>query len=262
MIDEPVLIDRTHAVTTITLNRPERRNALTLEIKEALRDAVAEAARDPQARAVILTGSGAAFSVGQDLAEHAEALTGGAEEAFSTIRDHYSPVVRDLMTMPKPVVAAVQGACVGAGLGLILACDYRVYGEGIKLATAFTGIGLTFDSGLSWSLPRAVGEARARELMLLGRSFDAREAIAWGVAGEVVDPSEVLNRAVVLARQLANGPTTAYAESKRLLHGTLDDLEVALEEEAAAQTLCGKTDDHARAVRAFLTRQSPSFIGR
>ena len=179
------------------------------------------------------------------------------------MREHYTPIVSGLLTMPKPVVAAVTGACVGAGLGLALACDYRVFAEGAKLGTAFTGIGLTFDSGLSVTLPRAVGEARAKELILFGRTFTAEDGIGWGIAGETTAAGEVLDRARTLAAELAAGPTTAYAESKRLLlEAPALGLDAALEAEALAQIRCGGTADHAAAVAAFLGRERPVFTGR
>lgn len=259
MTTQSVLVDRTAAVATITMSAP----ALTLESKVALRDALADAAKDPDVRAVVLAGGAKAFCVGQDLAEHDAGLAGGSEAAFATVREHYSPIVRELMTMPKPVIAAVSGACVGAGLGFALACDYRVFASGAKLGTAFTGIALTFDSGLSFTLPRAVGDARAKELILFGQMFSAEDGIGWGIAGETVDREEVLDRAVALARQLAQGPTVAFAESKRLiLEGSGPGLEEALEAEALAQTRCGETADHAGAVAAFLAREKPTFAGR
>lgn len=263
MGDSSVVVDRTDAVAAITLDDPEHRNALTVASKVALRDAVADAAYDERVRAVVLAGSAKAFCLGQDLAEHAKALAGGAERAFATVREHYTPIVRDLLTMSKPVIAAVGGTCVGAGLGLALACDHRVFAAGVKLATAFAGIGLTFDTGLSVTLPRAVGDARAKELMLFGRTFTAEEAIAWGISGETADADEVLPRSVALARQLAEGPTTAYAESKRLIGQARGlSLDEALEAEAVGQVTCGSTSDHAGAVAAFLNREVPSFIGR
>jgi 2-(1,2-epoxy-1,2-dihydrophenyl)acetyl-CoA isomerase len=259
-MSDTVVVDRQAAVATITLNDPDQRNALTHATKEALVDAVTDVGADEQIRAVVLTGAGSAFCVGQDLEEHVVALDGGASEAFATVAAHYSPIVRGLLTMPKPVIAAVAGACVGAGLGLALACDHRVFAAGSKLGTAFTGIGLTFDSGLSWTLPRAVGDARARELVLFGRIFSAEEAVAWGIAGEIVEPGAVLTRATDLAARLAAGPTVAYAHSKQLLiaDGSLDG---ALEAEAAAQTACGATADHAAAVAAFMARETPTFSG-
>ena len=136
MTGTTVHVDRTAAVATVTLRTP----ALTLDSKVALRDAVADVASDTTVRAVVLAGGGKAFCVGQDLAEHSAGLADGAEAAFATVREHYSPIVRSLLTMPKPVIAAVSGACVGAGLGFALACDYRVFAAGAKLGTAFTGI--------------------------------------------------------------------------------------------------------------------------
>ena len=254
-----VHVDRTDAVATLTLGAP----ALSQEVKVALRDAVLEAADDPGVRAVVLAGGERAFCVGQDLGEHATALSDGAEAAFATVREHYSPIVRALLTMPKPVIAAVGGTCVGAGLGLALACDHRVFADGARLATAFAGIGLTFDSGLSVTLPRAVGESRARELILLGTTFTAEQAVAWGVSGECVASDAVLARAQELAATLAHGPTLAFAESKRLLlesHGA--GIDAALEAEALAQIRLGGTQDHVGAVAAFLDRGRPRFEGR
>jgi 2-(1,2-epoxy-1,2-dihydrophenyl)acetyl-CoA isomerase len=263
MTDTPVAIDRTAGVAAITLHDPDHRNALTAAGKDALRAAVADVAADDRVRAVVLAGSARAFCLGQDLAEHATALADGAESAFATVREHYSPIVRDLLTMPKPVIAAVGGTCVGAGLGLALACDHRVFAAGVKLGTAFAGIGLTFDTGLSFTLPRAVGDARAKELVLFGRTFTAEEAIAWGISGEAVPADEVVPRAIDLARQLAEGPTAAFAQTKRLIGQARGlSLDEALEAEALAQIACGSTSDHAVAVAAFLNREAPAFTGR
>lgn len=263
MTDAPVVVDRTAAVAAITLIDPEHRNALTRATKEALRDAVADVAGDDEVRAVVLTGSPTAFCLGQDLGEHAGALGAGSETAFATVREHYTPIVRDLLTMPKPVIAAVGGTCVGAGLGLALACDHRVFATGVTLGTAFTGIGLTLDTGLSVTLPGAVGEARAKELVLFGRTFTAEEAIAWGISGETADPDDVLPRSIELARQLAEGPTTAFAQSKLLIGRARGlSLDEALEAEALGQIACGSTSDHVGAVTAFLNREAPVFTGR
>lgn len=256
MTEQTVLVDRTAGVATITLTV----SALARESKEAFRDALADAAKDDSVRAVVLANGGKAFCVGQDLAEHSAGLADGAEAAFATVREHYSPIVRDLLTMSKPVIASVNGACVGAGLGFALACDYRVFATGTKLGTAFTGIGLTFDSGLSFTLPRAVGDARAKQLILFGEMFTAEQGIAWGIAGETVEADQVLDRSIALARQLAQGPTVAFAESKKLiLEGA--GLDAALEAEARAQTTCGATTDHTGAVTAFLNRGKPAFQG-
>jgi 2-(1,2-epoxy-1,2-dihydrophenyl)acetyl-CoA isomerase len=260
---EQVLVDRSGAVATITLNRPNRGNALTAELKTALVEAVSEVAADAAVRAVVLTGAGGSFCVGQDLAEHAEALRQDAATAFDTIDQHYAPIVSGLATMPKPVLAAINGTCVGAGLGLALACDLRLAAEGAKLATAFTGIGLTCDSGLSATLVRAVGAAHASELILLGEVFAAEQAASWGLVSRVVPAGQLADAAAELAARLAAGPTLAYAESKRLIADSVAPaLADTLRAEAAAQRRLGESADHRGAVEAFLGKQKPVFDGR
>jgi len=260
---EPVLVERHDAVATVTINRPERRNSLNTAVKDALRDALAEVGADTGVRAVVVTGAGDHFCVGQDLKEHADGLAGGAEQAFATVAEHYVPIVRSLATMPKPVVAAVEGSCVGAGLGFALACDLRVVASNAVLATAFSSIGLTCDSGLAHTLPRAVGDARARRLVLRGESFGPAQALEWGIDSDVVEPGQALAVATSLAQRLAAGPTAAYAESKRLLADSWSrGLDATLEAEGAAQTRAGSTEDHAAAVAAFLSKERPVFAGR
>jgi 2-(1,2-epoxy-1,2-dihydrophenyl)acetyl-CoA isomerase len=258
---DPVLVERQDAVATVTINRPERRNALDVATKVALRDALAAVATDEGIRAVVLTGAGGAFCAGQDLAEHAAALEADPTTVFDTVGEHYTPITTSLATMPKPVIAAVEGVCVGAGLGFALACDLRVFASSAMLATAFSGIGLTCDSGLAYTLPRAVGAARARELVLLAETFTADQAVAWGIAGRVVEDGDALGHAQHLAARLADGPTAAYAESKRLIAGATS-LDQTLVEEAAAQARLGLSVDHPAAVAAFLAKQKPAFVGR
>jgi len=259
----PVLVERIEAVARIVMNRPGTRNALDGAMKSALASALGDVAADATIRAVILTGAGDAFCVGQDLGEHAQALTADATTAFETVRLHYAPIIETIATMAKPVVAAVNGACVGAGLGFALACDLKVWSGQAVLATAFTGIGLTCDSGLSAALARSIGEARAKELVLLGSRFTPDEAVAWGLGGQVVAPDAVATTATELAQRLAKGPTTAYAESKRLIAAASErSLAATLEDEAGAQTKCGITADHRAAVTAFLAKDRPVFIGQ
>ncbi|MFI0419642.1 enoyl-CoA hydratase/isomerase family protein [Spongiactinospora sp. 9N601] len=246
-------------VATVTLTRP----ALTAPLKDELRDAADTLGRDPEVRAVVLTGTGRAFCVGQDLAEHAAALDADPEHAFDTLREHYHPIVQALATMPKPVIAAVNGSCAGAGLSIALACDLRIAAEGARFATAFTGIGLTCDSGLSASLVRAVGTARAAELVLLGEPFTAGQAAEWGLVTRVVPAGELTAAAAELAARLAAGPTLAFAEAKRAMAAAATPpLPEILEREAAAQARLGRTTDHRDAVRAFLDKRRPVFTGR
>jgi 2-(1,2-epoxy-1,2-dihydrophenyl)acetyl-CoA isomerase len=250
------------AVAVVTLNRPDRRNALTVELKDALVAALDQVASDAGVRAVVLAAEGPAFCVGQDLAEHAEALRRDPATAFATVERHYNPIVRALATMPKPVVAAVNGAAVGAGLGFALACDLRVAADTATFSTAFAAIGLTADSGLSATLVHAVGHARATELMLLGESVDAAQALAFGLVTRVVPAAEVREVALGLARRLAAGPTRAYAEIKQALaRGAVSSLDAALAAEAAAQARLGTTEDHRGAVEAFLAKRRPAFEG-
>ncbi|GAA3883491.1 enoyl-CoA hydratase/isomerase family protein [Streptomyces sedi] len=255
-----VVSRREGEVAVIELRRP----ALDASTRRALRAAVGEvAAAGDAVRAVVLAGSGGVFCRGQDLAEHATALEGGAEAAFSCVEREYNPLVTALLGVPVPLIVAVEGACVGAGLGLALAGDVRVVAEGAAFATAFAGVGLAADSGLSVSLARAVGPSRAAGLFLLGDRFGAEEALAWGLAHRVVARGAALEESLALARELARGPTAAFREVKALLRQAAEpDWPAALAREAAAQSRLGGTEDHAGAVAAFLARERPAFRGR
>src|ERR1700749_1953944 len=195
-------------------------------------------------------------------AEHAAARGQDPATALETVREHYNPIVTMLATMAKPVVAAVNGTCVGAGLGLVLACDFAVVAEGAVLGTAFTGIGLTCDSGLSVTLPAAVGMPRARALLLRPTTFTAEQAVSWGLPFELVPAAQVRPGGAALAAALAAGPTAAYAETKRLLvDGASRPFADSLAAGGAAQRRLGMTADHANAVRAFLAEEKPTFQG-
>jgi 2-(1,2-epoxy-1,2-dihydrophenyl)acetyl-CoA isomerase len=254
-----VTLERDGAVASVVLPGP----ALSLAVKEGLLSSLREAAADDKVRAVVLTGTGRAFCVGQDLAEHAAALDQDPATALDTVREHYNPTATALTTMPKPVVAAVNGTCVGAGLGFVLGCDFVVMAEGAVLGTAFTGIGLTADSGLSVTLPAAVGLPRARALLLRPTTFTAEQAVSWGLPFELVPADQVRAVAAELAAALAAGPTAAFAETKRLL---LDSgsrpFADSLAAEAAAQRRLATTADHGNAVRAFLAKEKPTFQGK
>lgn len=253
-----VTVERDGAVASVILPGP----ALNLAVKEGLLEALRNVADDSKVRAVVFAGTGRAFCVGQDLAEHATALDKNAATALDTVRKHYNPIVTLLATMPKPVIAAVQGTCVGAGLGLVLACDFVVMAAGAVLGTAFTGIGLTCDSGLSVTLPQAVGMQRAKALLLKPTTFSAEQAVTWGMPFELVPADQVRVTATELANGLAAGPTAAYAETKRLLvDGASRPFADSLEAEAAGQGRLGTTADHGNAVRAFLAKEKPAFGG-
>lgn len=267
MTDAPAVLlahdDADPAVAVLTLNRPARYNALTVELKTALLAAVRELAAADDVRALVVTGSGKAFCVGQDLGEHAETLRADADTAFDTVTEHYNPIVLGLADLPFPVVAAINGPCVGAGLGFAMTCDLRIAAAGLTFSTAFVGIGLTADSGLSASLAHAVGVPRAMELLLLNETFTAEDAANWGLVRAVVPTEEVLPAALELARTLATGPTKAYAEVKRAVRlGAVSDLPTVLAAEGAGQARLAATRDHQRAVDDFLNKRKPEFEGR
>ncbi|GLZ07011.1 enoyl-CoA hydratase [Actinomadura sp. NBRC 104412] len=257
-----VAYDLTDGVATITLDRPDAMNSLTVAMKEALLAAVERAAGDDAVRAVILTGAGRAFCAGQDLREHADNLAAG-RGLDDTVRRHYNPVVETITSMPKPVVAAVNGVAAGAGASLAMACDLIIASDRASFSTAFTGIGLAPDSGMSWTLQRLVGRAKAAELLLLGERIKAAEALGLGLVNRVVPADELAPAAVELARRLAAGPTRAYAAVKAALdHAAAHDLSSSLAKEADLQDACEKTADHHNATQAFLKKEQPVFEGR
>jgi len=257
-----LLVDDSAGVRTFTLNRPEAFNSLTVELKVSLRDGLTDAASDPSVRAVVLTGAGKAFCAGQDLKEHVAALEAQDPTPFHTVAEHYNPIVRAITTMPKPVIAAVNGMAAGAGASFAYACDLRVAARSAKFLMAFATIGLTADSGASWTLPRLIGYGRAMELMLLAKPVTAEQALSMGMVTEVVDDGTALTTAQELAARMATGPTTGYGKIKQaLLTAASADLEQALAAEDAAQGALGATADHREAVDAFVNKRTPTFTG-
>jgi 2-(1,2-epoxy-1,2-dihydrophenyl)acetyl-CoA isomerase len=262
-VSDSVLYDVADGVATLTLNRPEARNALNTDLKVALREAVRSVAGDPGVRAVVLTGAGPSFCVGQDLREHVENLRADAVGAWTTVPEHYTPITLGLATMPKPVVAAVNGVAAGAGASFAFACDLRIVARSAGFNLAFAAIGLTADSGASWTLPRLVGWARATELLMLPETVSADRAHELGLATSVVDDSSVLPEALALARRLAAGPTVAYAAIRSsLAYAASHSLEESLTLEGELQARAGTTADHLGAAAAFLRKEQPIFTGR
>lgn len=261
---DPLLIDTTDGVTTLTMNRPDSLNSLDVPLKEALRDAVAELSTDPACRAVVLTGAGRAFCVGQDLREHVQTLESATADPLATVKEHFNPLVQHLAGMPKPVVAAVRGMAAGAGASLAFLADFRIGGPGTRFLMAFANVGLAGDTGASWTLPRLVGYAKATELLMLAEPVKADEAQRIGLLNELVDDDErVLPVAQALAARLAAGPTVAYGQIKRQLAiGAAGGLAEALDAEYHAQAACGATADHREATDAFVNKRKPHFTGR
>lgn len=258
-----LLIERADGVATLTMNRPESMNSLSVELKEALRDSLREVSADPAVRAVVLTGSGRGFCVGQDLREHVALLDAGNPAPLSTVTEHYNPIVLALARMPKPVVAAVNGMAAGAGAGLTFACDFRIAAKNAGFLLAFANVGLTLDSGVSWTLPRLIGSARATALALLAEKITAEAALDMGLVNAVVEPDRVLDTAHELAARLATGPTAAYAAIKQsIAYAATTDLESALAMEGELQNAMGHTEDHVNATRAFIAKEPLVFEGR
>ncbi|GAB3031438.1 enoyl-CoA hydratase [Nocardioides flavus (ex Wang et al. 2016)] len=260
----PVLLHVADAVATITLNRPEAMNGLDVATKELLRDTVHQVAEDPEVRCVVLTGSGRAFCVGQDLKEHLAGLKGEADIPLSeTVELHYNPIVLALATMAKPVVAAVNGVAAGAGASLAFAADFRVLVDTAGFNTSFAGVALSCDTGASWSLPRLVGRAKAMELLYFPRTVGAAEALELGLATQVVTADEFPQAVGDLARRLASGPTVAFGSIRQAVaHASAHTLEDSLAFEADKMGLTGGTADHLAAVDAFMAKQKPVFTGR
>ncbi len=264
MTDAPVLLDVADSVATITLNRPEAMNSLDVATKEALVDIVGRVADDPAVRCVVLTGTGRAFCVGQDLKEHITILrSDSSDQLFRTVDEHYNPIVQALATMPKPVIAAVNGVAAGAGASLAFACDLRILAASGGFNLAFAGVALSCDTGSSWTLPRLVGQAKAMELLYFPRTVDAAESLELGLATQVVDDLELGSVAHAMAARLAAGPTVAYASIRQsVAYSAGHDLADSLAEESRMMQRTGATADHGAAVDAFVAKQKPVFEGR
>jgi len=260
---EVLLVERADGVATLTLNRPQTMNSLSVELKEALLEAVRDVAADPSVRAVVLTGNGRGFCVGQDLREHVALLEANDPSPLETVTRHYNPLVLALAGMPKPVIAAVNGMAAGAGAGLAFACDFRIASNRAGFLLAFANVGLTLDSGVSWTLPRLVGQARATALALLAEPLTAEAALEMGLVNAVAEPEHVLPSALELAGRLAAGPTAAYAAIKEsIAFAASSTLADALAKEGELQRAMGHTEDHRNATIAFVNKQKPTFFGR
>ena len=263
-LEQPVRYDVTEGVATITLNRPDAMNSLDIATKEALRDATTAAAEDDSVRCVVLTGTGRAFCVGQDLKEHVQLLqSGSSDELFTTVEKHYNPTVTALATMPKPVIAAVNGVAAGAGASLAFACDLRVLAESAGFNLAFPGVALSCDTGASWTLPRLVGRAKAIELLYFPSTIPAAKALELGLATSVVPDQQLAEEVTSLAAKLAAGPTLSYASMRQAVnfsstHGFADSVAY----EAEKMNFTGASEDHRNAVAAFVAKEKPTFRGR
>jgi enoyl-CoA hydratase/carnithine racemase len=251
-------------IATLTLNRPERLNALGDTLREDLYNAVTQCAADPNVRVLVITGAGRGFCSGGDVKSMSERDRSGEKPSPGTLlaqlRDRTILAMRDC---PRPIIAAVNGAAAGAGMNIALACDMRIASSAAKFSQAFVKRGLSPDWGGSYFLPRIVGTAKACELLFTGDTIDAAEALRLGIVNAVVAPEELMPAAYRLARKIADGPPVAIQGTKRAVYHNQDvDLRAALEFETFAQVVARETEDVKEGVRAFMEKRAPVFRGR
>ncbi len=249
-----LLSERRDGVLTLTFNRPEKANALTLGMVTALREAFHRAAREDDVRCVVLTGAGEVFGAGHDAGEM---LREGSNTSYRAhLLETYNPLILQIRRLEKPVLAAINGPCAGASLGIALACDVRIAAQTARFVVGFNRLGLAPDSGVSILLPALIGLGRATEVALTNAPISADLALAWGLVTHVVPPDALRAETERLAKRLASGPIGAYGLTKRAFNkAVLPNLEEALDYEAHLQDIAGRSEEHRRGVEAFLKRQ-------
>lgn len=260
----PVLLEVANGVATLTLNRPDALNALSVDMMKALAQATAELTRLDDLRAVVVAGAGNHFMAGGDLRDFAAHLHLSLESRLvnfrALIEQYINPSVSALQALPVPVIARVHGACAGFGLSLVLGCDLVVAAEDAYFTTAYSSIALSGDGGVSWLLPRMLGRRRAFELLLLADRFGADEALRLGLVNQVVMPDALDDAVAALVRRVCAGPRQTFAEMKRLLNESPDQSLVAqLQLEAEAFARCAAHSDFDEGVNAFLGKRRPHF---
>lgn len=266
-----LLVDRQDGLVTLTFNRPHRKNALNARSWNELDAAITAIEDDPTARAVILTGAGDTFSAGADLSGGLKnedtpkdgGLTGHGPRLVLHEMRTVGRVITRLQQLPKPTIAAVDGAAVGVALGLALACDLIIATDRARFLEVFVKRGLALDGGTSWTLPRLIGLRRAKQMTFFGDAVDAQTALEWGLVNEVVAPEDLATAANEWGQRLATGPTTAISLIKRLLDSSSGtSFDEAIEDEARAQHIAHTTNDMAEGIRSFLEKREPRFTGQ
>lgn len=259
---ESVLWALENGVLEVILNRPDKLNAFNVEMHVALRSVLERAGDDASVRSVLITGAGRAFSAGQDLSDRDPRKRSGPLDLGHSLDTYYNPAVRLIRDLRKPVIVAVNGVAAGAGANIALACDIVIAAQSAKFVQAFSKVGLVPDSGGSWTLPRTLGEARAKALMLLAEPLPATTAADWGLIWKAVPDAELLDHARQIARQLAAGPTLGLGLTKHLIQAAASNtLDAQLDLERDSQRIAGKSADYSEGVAAFLDKRPPVFRG-
>lgn len=262
LVENSVLVEDLGGVRRITLNRPDKLNSFNTRMHESLRAALIAASADPLCRAVLLTGAGRGFCAGQDLSERTYKEGDPPRDLGATLEQFYNPLIRLIRGLEKPVICAVNGVAAGAGANIAFACDIVLAAKSARFIQAFTKIGLIPDAGGTYMLPRLVGEARAKALVLLAEPVGADEAERIGLIYRAVDDSALAQTALALATSLAEGPTRAFAEAKMLIqNGAMATLEAQLDAERDAQRRVGASSDYREGVQAFIDKRKARFRG-
>jgi 2-(1,2-epoxy-1,2-dihydrophenyl)acetyl-CoA isomerase len=262
MTDQPILVEQRPGYRVITFNRPDRLNAFNEAMHLALRAALDSAQADASCRALLIAANGRGFCAGQDLSDRL-AKPGETVVLGATQETYYNPLVRQLRSLPFPVVAAVNGVAAGAGCNIALACDILLAGRSASFVQAFARIGLVPDTGGTWILPRLIGDARARGLALLAEPLSAEKAESWGLIWKCVDDTSLVAEAQKLCEHFASAPTQGLALIKRALNASADNtLDAQLDLERDLQRAASLTPDYAEGVRAFMEKRKPNFTGR
>lgn len=263
MPDELVLHRLDAGVLELVLNRPDKLNAFTPDMHMALRAQIDRASQESAVRAVLLTGAGRAFCAGQDLGDRDPRKGGPKPDLGATIGTFYNPLIRALRALPKPVVAAVNGVAAGAGANIALACDIVLASDKARFVQSFAKLGLVPDAGGSWALPRLLGEARAKALVLTGEPLNAPQAAEWGLIWRAVPDADLMPEARALATRLAKGPTFGFGLTKQAIQAAAtNSLDGQLDLEQDYQRRAGLSDDYAEGVTAFLEKRDARFTGQ